>query len=89
MNPFDAPRRRRLQEDLQLCETCGSRVAGLCRPLDAAALDDMVAESEQVSLPARATVFREGDSAGRVFTLVEGTAKRVGAICLLGHSAPV
>ena len=75
MNPFDAPRRRRFQEELQLCETCGSRVAGLCRPLDAAALDDVAAESEQLSLPARATVFREGDPAGRVYTLVEGTAK--------------
>lgn len=28
-----------------------------------------------MALPARATVFREGDPAGRVFTLVDGTAK--------------
>ncbi len=57
------------------CAACGSRVAGLCRPLDAAALDEVSAESERISLPARHTLFREGETAGKVFTLIDGTAK--------------
>jgi CRP/FNR family transcriptional regulator len=61
--------------ETQICATCGSRVAGLCRPLDVAALDEMSSESDQMSLPARSTVFREGDPAGKVFTLMDGTAK--------------
>lgn len=75
LNPLDTTRRRAIDPDTQVCETCGSRVAGLCRPLDAAALDEVSGESEQITLPARATVFREGDPAGKVFTLMEGTAK--------------
>lgn len=75
MNPFDAPRRSDPDLDSIACGTCGSRIAGLCRPLDAAALDEMSSESQQIALPARSTVFREGDPAGRVFTLIEGTAK--------------
>jgi CRP/FNR family transcriptional regulator len=75
VNPFDAPRRRSPQVETRVCEACGSRVAGICRPLDAAALDEMSEESAQIAMPARATVFREGDPAGRVFTLMEGTAK--------------
>ncbi len=75
MNPFDATRRRGLETETQICEACGSRVAGICRPLDAAALDEVSSESDQISLPARSNVFREGDPAGRVFTLIEGTAK--------------
>lgn len=75
MNPFDATRRRSLETEAQVCETCGSRVAGLCRPLDAAALDEVSSESDQLSLPARSVVFREGDPAGKVFTLIDGTAK--------------
>lgn len=35
----------------------------------------MAAEADQLILPARSAVFREGDPAGRVFTLIEGTAK--------------
>lgn len=75
MNPLDGTRRLHPETDTRVCTTCGSRVAGLCRPLDAAALDEVSAESDQMTLPARATVFREGDPAGRVFTLVDGTAK--------------
>ncbi|MBX9699482.1 MAG: Crp/Fnr family transcriptional regulator [Acetobacteraceae bacterium] len=75
MNPLDAARRSRSEADSQVCATCGSRVAGLCRPLDVAALDEMSAESDQLSMPARTTVFREGDPAGKVFTLMDGTAK--------------
>jgi CRP/FNR family transcriptional regulator, anaerobic regulatory protein len=75
LSPFDAPRRLQPDAGTQSCETCGSRVAGLCRPLDAAALDEVSAEAQRMALPARACVFREGDPAGRVFTLIEGTAK--------------
>lgn len=59
----------------EICGTCGSRVAGLCRPLDAASLDDVLGEAEQITLPPRDMLFREGDRAGHVFTLVQGTAK--------------
>lgn len=75
MNPLDAARPRLPDLEPRICETCGSRVAGLCRLLDAAALDEVSAEAHRMALPARATVFREGDPAGRVFTLVDGTAK--------------
>ncbi len=59
----------------EVCTACGSRVAGLCRPLDAATLDDVLAETEQLNLAARDMLFDEGDRAGHVFTLVQGTAK--------------
>lgn len=59
----------------EICGTCGSRVAGLCRPLDAASLDDVLGEAEQLTLAARDTLFDEGDRAGHIFTLVQGTAK--------------
>lgn len=59
----------------EICGTCGSRVAGLCRPLDAASLDDVLGEAEQLTLTPRTTLFNEGDKAGHVFTLVQGTAK--------------
>ncbi|MGG5810418.1 Crp/Fnr family transcriptional regulator [Falsiroseomonas sp. CW058] len=77
MNPLDAARRltREALGEGQVCTTCGSRVAGLCRPLDAAALDEVVAETEQIAFAARDTLFDEGDRAGHVFTLVTGTAK--------------
>lgn len=75
MNHVEAPRRHRAASGRQFCESCSSRIAGLCMPLDAAALDEIAAESEQLSLPARSHVFREGDPAGRVYTLVEGMAK--------------
>ena len=75
MNPLDGMRRSAADAETQVCATCGSRVAGICRPLDVAALDEMSAESEQLAMPARSTVFREGDPAGRVFTLIDGTAK--------------
>jgi CRP/FNR family transcriptional regulator len=72
---LDGTRRHQAEADSQICETCGSRVAGLCRPLDIAALEDMSGESDQMTMPARATVFREGDPAGKVFTLIDGIAK--------------
>jgi CRP/FNR family transcriptional regulator len=59
----------------EICGACGSRVTGLCRPLDAAALDDVLGEAERVSLSPRHMLFNEGDRAGHVFTLVQGTAK--------------
>jgi CRP/FNR family transcriptional regulator len=75
LNPFDAPQRPQAALEPQFCVGCGSRIAGLCRPLDAAALDEISSESDKLALPARACVFREGDPAGRVYTLIEGTAK--------------
>jgi CRP/FNR family transcriptional regulator len=74
---LDAARRsaREALGEGEVCGTCGSRVAGLCRPLDAAALDDVLAETEQVVLGARDTLFGEGDKAAHIYTLVQGTAK--------------
>ena len=77
MNPLDAARRmaRDALGEGEICGTCGSRVAGLCRPLDAASLDDVLAETEQLTLAPRDMLFNEGDRAGHIFTLVQGTAK--------------
>jgi CRP/FNR family transcriptional regulator len=35
----------------------------------------MSSETQRLNLPARSTLFREGDPSGRVYTLVEGIAK--------------
>ena len=75
MNPLDTPQRHRAASERRFCDSCGSRIAGLCQPLDAAALDEISAESDKLSLPARAHVFREGDPADRVYTLIDGMAK--------------
>lgn len=76
MNPLDSARRSLVTEaGLDVCGACGSRVAGMCRPLDPAALDEVLHEADQQSLPARAALFREGEPATRVYTLIEGTAK--------------
>ena len=41
MNPLEVARRlaRSVPGDNEVCGTCGSHIAGLCRPLDAASLD--------------------------------------------------
>jgi CRP/FNR family transcriptional regulator, anaerobic regulatory protein len=76
LNPFDAPHpATQATATGQVCDRCGSRVAGLCQPLDAAALDEISSEANQMVLPAHSAVFREGDPAGRVFTLIDGFAK--------------
>jgi CRP/FNR family transcriptional regulator len=75
VNPLDAARRAPREADADVCATCGSRVTGMCRPLDAAALDDVAAEADRLVLPARHVLYQEGDRAAHVFTLVEGTAK--------------
>lgn len=75
MNPFDALRQTDIAATGQVCDRCGSRIAGLCQPLDAAALDEISGEAQQVTLPAHTAIFREGDPAGKVFTLIEGFAK--------------
>lgn len=77
MNPFDATRGAgaAVAQSQEICARCGSRVTGVCRPLDAAALDDVASESDQMSLPARATLFREGDPATRAFNIMDGTVK--------------
>jgi len=77
VNPLDAAQRvtREALGGGAVCSTCGSRVTGLCRPLDAATLDDVLAETEQLGLGPRDMLFQEGDRAGHVFTLVQGTAK--------------
>lgn len=76
MNPLDAT--HHLAREVQIveaCATCGSRVAGLCHKLDASALDDISAESQRFNLPAKSLLFREGDPAGRAFSIIEGVVK--------------
>jgi CRP/FNR family transcriptional regulator len=76
VNPLDAP--HHLVREVQTvapCATCGSRVAGLCYKLDAAALDDIASESQRFQLPAKSLLFREGDPAGRAFSIIEGVVK--------------
>jgi len=77
VNPLDAAHGLTGQAmgETAVCGTCGSRLVGLCRPLDAAALDDVLAEAQHMTLGARRTLFEEGARASHVFTLVEGTAK--------------
>jgi CRP/FNR family transcriptional regulator len=58
-----------------LCVQCAGSSRGLCHGLedvDQSALSDA---SSLVRLPARGAVFREGDRANAVFTLVDGAAK--------------
>jgi CRP/FNR family transcriptional regulator len=43
--------------------------------MDAAALDEIAGEADRLALPARSVVFREGDAAGRVYSLISGIAK--------------
>lgn len=78
MNPFDAT--RGLPAGLAArhpnpCHGCGSRMVGLCAPLDAAALDDMAAETERMVLAPREPLFRQGDAPSHVYALAEGAAR--------------
>ena len=76
VNPLDATHRRQSTgRTAEACATCGSRVAGLCYRVDAAVLDDFSADSQRFRLPAKSTVFREGDPATRAYSLVEGVVK--------------
>ncbi|MFL1461144.1 Crp/Fnr family transcriptional regulator [Roseococcus sp. DSY-14] len=76
MNPLDATRPA-LREATRTdpCVNCGSRLTGLCQPLDAAALDDISADSERFAQPARSVLFREGDQASRAFSISSGVVK--------------
>jgi CRP/FNR family transcriptional regulator len=76
VNPLDAT--HHLARDIQTvepCATCGSRVAGLCHKLDASALDDIAAESQRFHLAPKSILFREGDPAGRAFSIIDGVVK--------------
>ncbi|MCA3423567.1 MAG: helix-turn-helix domain-containing protein [Roseomonas sp.] len=77
MNPLDVTRSMMdgLGAEGDVCMKCGSRSLGLCAPLDAAALDDMAADSERVTLEPRAPIFHQGDDARYVYTLTEGMAR--------------
>ena len=58
-----------------LCERCAGAVKGLCHTLDDVDQAALSAASTTLRLPARSAVFREGDRAAAVFTLVDGAAK--------------
>jgi CRP/FNR family transcriptional regulator len=77
MTPLDVTRSMMdgLGAEADVCMKCGSRSLGLCAPLDVAALDDVAADSERVTLEARAPIFHQGDDARYVYTLTEGTAR--------------
>ena len=77
MNPLDVTRSMMdgLGAEGEVCMKCGSRSLGLCAPLDAAALDDMAADSERLILEPRSPIFHQGDAAKYVYTLTEGMAR--------------
>ncbi|WP_160299841.1 Crp/Fnr family transcriptional regulator [Belnapia sp. F-4-1] len=58
-----------------LCGSCAGSFRGLCHGLDGADQFALSEASSLVRLPARGAVFREGDRANAVFTLVDGAAK--------------
>jgi CRP/FNR family transcriptional regulator len=58
-----------------LCEHCAGAVRGLCHSLSDVDQAALSAASTTLRLPARSAVFREGDRATAVFTLVDGAAK--------------
>ncbi|UPY36305.1 Crp/Fnr family transcriptional regulator [Sediminicoccus sp. KRV36] len=76
MNPLDATHAGKTESrTAEACTTCGSRVAGLCHRLDASALDDIASDSQRFHLPAKSTLFREGDPASRAISIIEGVVK--------------
>lgn len=77
MNPLDATRNAALRDTTRAdpCVSCGSRLTGLCQPLDPAALDDISSDSERLSQPPRTVLFREGDDATRAYSIASGTVK--------------
>lgn len=76
MHPLDAAHAAKLSPSIAgACTTCGSRVAGICHRLDAAALDDIAADSQRFHLPAKTILFREGDPATRAVSIIEGVVK--------------
>lgn len=78
MNPFDAARglpRGSATKNAGACQSCGARSVGLCAPLDIAALDEMAAETERVTVAPRAPLLHQGDDASHVYTLTDGAAR--------------
>jgi CRP/FNR family transcriptional regulator len=77
MNPLDTTRTMMegICADAQICRECAARSFGLCAPLDAAALDDMMTETDRIALGPRDALFRQGDRAAHVFTLTQGAAR--------------
>lgn len=58
-----------------LCGACAGASRGLCHGLEDLDQVALSAASSLVRLPGRSAVFREGDRAAAVFTLVDGAAK--------------
>ena len=58
-----------------LCGSCAGSFRGLCHGLEEPDQHVLFDASSLVRLPARGAVFREGDRANAVFTLVDGAAK--------------
>jgi len=57
------------------CERCGSRILGICAPLDATGLDEFAGVSARTRVATHSTLFRDGDIAGSVVMLMRGMAK--------------
>lgn len=76
MNPLDATDHLAREVPTAVpCSTCGSRITGLCHKLDASALDDISSDSQRFHLAPKSLIFREGDVAGRAYSIVEGVVK--------------
>jgi CRP/FNR family transcriptional regulator len=58
----------------RLCDRCAGATKGLCHTIEEAEQTRLSEASTSVRLPARSAVFREGDLAAAVFTLVDGAA---------------
>ncbi|WP_431285448.1 Crp/Fnr family transcriptional regulator [Humitalea sp. 24SJ18S-53] len=63
-----------------LCAKCAGAIKGLCHALNDADHAKLSAAATSIRLPARSAVFREGDQARAVFTLVDGAAKLLRAM---------
>ncbi len=63
------------QQTDALCERCAGLTRGLCHGLVRSEVAALSADATALRLSAKAAIFREGDPARAVFTLVDGAAK--------------
>lgn len=57
------------------CDTCRVRLVAVCAALDEAELAELESITEHRVLPARRTLFQQGDAVDSVFTVTSGTVR--------------